>query len=214
MKTQANADVGAGAVAVMFNLMRELCGPHWLPRAAWFIHQLPLNTAPYQKFFQTHLRFNAEHNAIFFLASCLDMPVKDANPDLYKLVKQQIDSLDVAQDNNFPDQVRALLPEAISRGDSNADRVAALFSMHPRTFNRRLKTYGIGYQQLRDEVSYSMAEQLLHDTDLDVSQIAANLKYADARSFIRAFRRWSGTTPARWRAQQKQLRGINRHSQP
>jgi len=31
-------------------------------------------------------------------------------------------------------------------------------------------------------------------------QIAAMLDYADASAFTRAFRRWSGTTPARWRA--------------
>jgi AraC-like DNA-binding protein len=33
-----------------------------------------------------------------------------------------------------------------------------------------------------------------------VAQIATMLDYADASAFTRAFRRWSGTTPARWRA--------------
>jgi AraC-like DNA-binding protein len=35
---------------------------------------------------------------------------------------------------------------------------------------------------------------------MDVSQIADSLDYADASAFTRAFRRWSGTTPAAWRA--------------
>jgi len=35
---------------------------------------------------------------------------------------------------------------------------------------------------------------------MKVSQIAAMLDYADASAFTRAFRRWSDTTPARWRA--------------
>jgi len=29
------------------------------------------------------------------------------------------------------------------------------------------------------------------------------LDYADASAFTRAFRRWSGTTPARWRAKKR-----------
>ena len=33
-----------------------------------------------------------------------------------------------------------------------------------------------------------------------VRQVADVLNYADAAAFTRAFHRWSGTTPARWRA--------------
>ena len=202
-ESQANAEVGAGAVAILFNILRELCGPNWLPREAWFMHQQPLDTEPYRQFFQTHLQFNAEQNAIFFLASWLNLPLKESHPDLYKMVQQQIELLEVQQDSNFPEQVREVLSESILRGDSNADHVAALFSMHPRTLNRHLNAYGTSYRQLRDKVRYTMAEQLLNETDLTISQIAINLNYAGARSFIRAFRRWGGTTPARWRARPK-----------
>ena len=210
-KSQANAGIGAGAVAILFNILRELCGPNWLPREAWFIHQQPFNTEPYRRFFQTHLQFNAEQNAIFFLASWLNLPLKEAHPDLYKMAQQQIDLLGAEQDRNFPEQIREVLPEAILRGDSNADHVAALFAMHPRTLNRHLKTYGISYKELRDEASYALAAQMLNETDLGIDQIATHLNYADARSFIRAFRRWSGTTPARWRkAQIQHCRSVSR----
>ena len=40
---------------------------------------------------------------------------------------------------------------------------------------------------------------MLEDTSLDVGQIAEALGYARASAFTRAFRRWSGTTPALWR---------------
>jgi len=60
---------------------------------------------------------------------------------------------------------------------------------------------------MRTEASTEkMARQMLNDSDLAVSEIAQILHYPDARSFIRAFRRWSDSTPARWRATQKQLR--------
>ena len=204
--TQADDQVGAGAVAVMFNVLHELCGSNWQPREAWFMHRQPLDTKPYRQFFQTHLQFNAEQNAIVFLSSWLNRSIKDAHPDLYKLVQQQMNSPEDRQGNSFLEQVREALRAAILGGYCKADRVAALFSMHPRTLNRRITTYGVGYQELVDEVSYTIARQLLNETGLGIGQIATNLNYADARSFIRAFRRWSGTTPARWRAQQKLLR--------
>jgi AraC-like DNA-binding protein len=43
---------------------------------------------------------------------------------------------------------------------------------------------------------------MLEHGSLEVSEIAAALDYADASAFTRAFRRWSGTTPAAWRARQ------------
>ena len=51
-----------------------------------------------------------------------------------------------------------------------------------------------------DEGRFEIARQMLEDSEMPVSQIAAMLDYADASAFTRAFRRWSGTTPARWRA--------------
>jgi AraC-like DNA-binding protein len=35
---------------------------------------------------------------------------------------------------------------------------------------------------------------------MTLGQIATALDYADASAFSRAFKRWSGSTPAQWRA--------------
>ena len=108
-KSQGNDEIGVGAVAILFNILRELCGPNWLPREAWFMHQQPVNTEPYRQFFQTHLQFNTEKNAIFFLSSWSNLPLKEAHPDLYKMAQQQIGLLEVQQENIFPEQVREVL---------------------------------------------------------------------------------------------------------
>jgi AraC-like DNA-binding protein len=41
---------------------------------------------------------------------------------------------------------------------------------------------------------------MLEDSAMEIIQIAVLLGYASASAFTRAFRRWSGTTPAHWRA--------------
>jgi len=46
---------------------------------------------------------------------------------------------------------------------------------------------------------------MLKDTDADVGHIASMLDYADTSAFARAFRRWSGTTPSRWRARDQRV---------
>jgi AraC-like DNA-binding protein len=72
--------------------------------------------------------------------------------------------------------------------------------MHSRTLSRRLSAFSTNFQALVDEGRFEIARQMLEDSAMEVSQIAASLDYADASAFTRAFRRWSGTTPALWRA--------------
>jgi AraC-like DNA-binding protein len=203
---EANDQVGDGAVAVIFNIMRELCGPDWKPVEAWFAHRQPDDVEPFRRYFGVVLRFDAEQNALVFSSSWLKRPVPVVHPDVRRLVQKQIDALEAQHGDDFPEQVRVVLRAALITGDTNAERVASLFSMHQRTLNRRLNMYGTGYHELVEEMLFEMARQMLSDSDLPVSEIATVLHYADARSFIRAFRRWSGATPARWRGTQKTLR--------
>lgn len=53
---------------------------------------------------------------------------------------------------------------------------------------------------LQDECGSALAGQMLEWSELDVAQISVVLDYADASAFTWVFLRWSGTTPARWRA--------------
>jgi len=202
--TQGNDQVGDGAVAAMANMVRELCGPQWKPMEVWFMHRKPDDLQPFRDFFRAPLRYDAEQYAIVFRTSWLKRPLPEVDAGVRRLLQQQIDSLAVQHGDDFPEQVRAVLRAALLSGHANADQVAALFSMHPRTLSRRLHTYGVGYQQLVDESRFEVARQMLKDSDLDIRRIALMLHYSEARSFIRAFRRWSGETPARWRATQKQ----------
>jgi AraC-like DNA-binding protein len=65
---------------------------------------------------------------------------------------------------------------------------------------RRLEEHGTGYQDLVDDVRSTMARSLLRDRSRSIVDVAFELGYADLRSFYRAFRRWTGATPAEWRA--------------
>ena len=48
--------VGDGAIAVYFNILRELCGPDWMPAEAWFAHRRPADVRPFREFFRVPLR--------------------------------------------------------------------------------------------------------------------------------------------------------------
>jgi AraC-like DNA-binding protein len=202
-RTEAVDQTGDGAVAVMFNILRELCGPEWMPVEVRFAHREPKNAAPFRRFFLAPLRFDAEQYSVVFSATWLKHRLPDISPELRRLLQQQVDKLEARSGDDFPAQVRSVLRTSLVTGHSAADQVAVLFSVNRRTMNRRLGAFGIGFQVLVDETRFEIARQMLEDSSMSVIEIATLLDYADASAFTRAFRRWSGTTPAQWRATMK-----------
>jgi AraC-like DNA-binding protein len=199
--TKGADQVGDGALAVMLNIMQSLCGPGWKPSQVIFAHRKPENVEPFRQFFRAPLLFNAEQNALVFLAEWLTYRLPGDDPELRRQLTEQIKALEARNPDSFPEQVRSVLRAALLTDRASADHVASLFSVHRRTLNRRLNEDGISFKDLVEEQRYEIARQSLLDTDLQVGDVAALLGYADASAFTRAFRRWSGAAPAEWRSQ-------------
>ena len=193
---EANDQTGDGAVAAIYNVVRELCGPEWRPVEVRFAHSKPADVGPFRRFFRVPLRFEAEQYALRFSAFWLNHRLPDTNPELRHLLRSQIDMLVAHHGDDFPDQVRRVLHTALATGHARADQIATLFSMHSRSLNRRLNAFGTSFRQLLDESRFAIARQMLADSTMDVGGIAELLDYAAPGVFTRAFRRWSGTTPA------------------
>ena len=91
---------------------------------------------------------------------------------------------------------RVLIAQKLSAGAPMA-AVAAGLALSERSLRRRLAAESVGYQALVDEVRESLARELLRGrATMAVEDLAVRLGYAGATSFIHAFRRWTGTTPA------------------
>jgi AraC-like DNA-binding protein len=200
-RTPATDQVGDGAVAIMYNVMREFCGPGWEPQEARFAHRVPEDIWPFRSHFRAPLCFDAEQYALAFPARWLRHGLPETGPELHRLLRKEIDALEARYGADFRAQVRSVLRTAILTGHASEDQVASMFSIHSRTLNRRLHQCGTGFRELIEESRFELARQLLRDTALDVSQIAEMLDYAEASTFTRAFRRWSGSTPSAWRRQ-------------
>jgi AraC-like DNA-binding protein len=196
---ESSDQVGDGVVAVMLNIMRGLCGDDWVPIEARFAHRSPQDVGAYRRLLRAPVRFDAERYAIVFATRWLSWPLAEVDRDLLRLLQQRIDELELRHADDFPSQVRGVLRSALLTDSAGAEHVAALFSMHARTMHRRLANSGTGFRELVEEVRFSIARQMLEDSARPVGGIADLLGYTDPSAFTRAFRRWSGVTPAHWR---------------
>lgn len=92
---------------------------------------------------------------------------------------------------------RVLLEHAASLLSAKA--VARLLGMSDRSLHRRLADEGQSFRLLNDQVKTRLAQRLLSESRMDLQQVAQCIGYADAASFCRAFQRWTGQSPGRWK---------------
>ena len=95
-----------GALAAMFNALRELCGVNWGPTEIWFTHRKPTDVRPFRSFFQAPLRYDMPRAGIYFSARWLERPVRAADPELHRLLQKRIDELDDARTVGSPTRVK------------------------------------------------------------------------------------------------------------
>ncbi|WP_019813448.1 AraC family transcriptional regulator [Saccharomonospora saliphila] len=142
----------------------------------------------------------ADGAGIAFARELLDRPMPQANEHTAALCERQCrDLLARRRDRDgVARRVRELLrgPGGLGAG---MDEIAAELSMTVRTLRRRLAAEGTSFRALVDELRRARAEELLAGRALSVEQIAHRLGYAESSSFVRAFTRWTGVPPGRFR---------------
>jgi AraC-like DNA-binding protein len=187
-----------GAIAVGFNMMRELCGA--LPDEVILSRKPPIDIRPYSRFFRVPVRFDAEQTALVFSSSKLESPVPGADRRQRASLEASVAKYWSVALPNFTDQVIRILRPRVLFGDFTLAAVAHCLTMHPRTLNRHLKAEGITFRKLLNEARFEVARQLLLGTRIDVTGIAIALGYADTSVFSHAFRRMAGAPPLAWRS--------------
>jgi AraC-like DNA-binding protein len=188
------------AIAIGCNILRSLCGPAWAPSEVLLAHRRPTDPRPYRRFFRAPVRFDAPHNALVFPTRWLVHPLPANEPSLRQRLQAEVRYLDAIHGMTLTAKMRRTLRAALTGGACSVVEAAKIYNLSRRTLSRRLRAEGTTFEALLDEVRHEVALQLLSQTDMAVRDVAATLDYADAAAFTRAFRRWSGTTPARWRA--------------
>ena len=104
---EATDQIGDAAVAVMFNIMRALCGADWNPIEVRFAHRKPKDVGPFRRFFLATLVFDAAENSMVFSTTWLNRRLTAIEPELHRLLQKHIDALEVRHGDDFPEQLSA-----------------------------------------------------------------------------------------------------------
>jgi AraC-like DNA-binding protein len=144
-----------------------------------------------------------------FDAALLDRPVPNADGSMLKVLQRHADELLAARlretsEPRIVTEVRREVAAQLANDRARVDDVAAALAVSTRTLQRKLAEAGTNFQAVHDTARQALAEELLRDSQLNLTDVAFMLGYREQSSFNRACRDWFGNTPARTR---ERLRG-------
>lgn len=167
-----------------------------------FAFAAPAHHAAYAVLFSAGCEFHAPATRLHLDARYLQLPLRRDEKALQQMLRHALPLtvLQYRRDRLLVQRVRQALA-AHPQLTHNADDLAALLHVSPRTLHRQLKEEGATLQALKDEVRRDRAMDALLRSDKPIKQVAVAAGFQNDKSFIRAFRGWTGLSPAEYRRQ-------------
>lgn len=188
-------------VAVLVNISRQLLDAEFAPLKIDLQRARPDNEKPFTDYFRTAIGYAAEQNMLVFDKNASIKPLPTGNAELaYQNDKMVADYLARFDANRLSERVRTIFIERLVTGKFSEEQIAEQLNLSLRSLQRRLRDEQTSYQQLLDETRLELALQYINRTRLTVSQIAPLLGFSDSSNFNRAFKRWLGISPSKYRA--------------
>lgn len=185
--------------ALMYRTMQLLCGHDWNATQVLLVRSRPSETKAYSRLFRSSILFDSEVCGIVFPSQDLVLAPPSADRLLFNHLELEAEMLHQLQTGD----IRQVLPPILQRGlllnRYSAGDIADTLQLRERTLHRRLKSAGTSFRVELDAARERLSKQLLKSSGRPINEIAACLGYSGSSSFVRAFHRWAGVSPAAWR---------------
>ncbi|AKQ63923.1 Transcriptional regulator, AraC family [Myxococcus hansupus] len=180
---------------------RQATGVDLIPSRVSFHHAAPDDVSEHVRVFRCEPRFEQPHNGVSVAQAVLETPLLKADSGLSTVLERHTRELlaRLPEVQGLVERVRAHAAEGLASGGATNERIAKRLHMSVRTLHRRMRDEGTSLQEVVDTLRRELALRYLEDRRLAIPEVAYLLGFSEASAFHRAFRRWTGTTPAEHR---------------
>lgn len=170
-------------------------------REIHFTHEAPADSGEIERIIAAPVHYGSLSNAVEFDRHFLDRPTKFPHQAIHaSLEKAAQAELSYLQ---FEDRIIRDVKDCIMRqlphGVPKLEDVAATLKLTPRTLQRRLNNTDTNFKYMVDDARKECSIRLISDTGLGLPDISAELGFSDQSAFQKAFKRWYGQAPGRYR---------------
>lgn len=165
-----------------------------------FQHSRPDYYLSYESIFPCPVRFDGTCSSLVFKKQYLDFKLPKRSVYLHKILTRHIEALfkKIKPKENLTDKVINLIEKKLAKDNIDAEHIAEKLCMSRHTLYRKLKQEGMSFQDLVDQIRKEKALYYLKQNKRSLSDIAFLLGFSEISAFSRAFKRWTGTSPAKY----------------
>lgn len=189
-------------LARTLTMVRELFGAVE-PLEVWLAHDQPSDMQEHSRILGDRLRFDQAEDALVFPSELLARALPRADPTAADILACYLarESAGNAGFSDLAGRVRAAIREELGRGRATTRKVASRLQLSERTMRRHLSMRGARFQYLLDEVRRDLVLRYLRESTYTSAELSVRLGFNGPAAFCRAFRRWTGTSLTKYRAQ-------------
>jgi AraC-like DNA-binding protein len=191
------ADVTA---SMIIRVVRKFVGKEAFAHEVWFMHAEPPYGERYRQVFECPVRFGQHENALFGSAEILQTPQRHGDLTTSQLLRAAAEQL-LAKLGTRASIVERLSARLRLESDlCNVDmaKIAREFGLTHRALRRRLQTEGASMSQVLEQARERLACEELRRPGASIRDTAERIGYSEPSAFFRAFKRWTGLTPAQY----------------
>lgn len=160
--------------------------------------------AEYERIFGCPMEFEGAESEIWFDPDILNFRSPHWAPDLMQLHEELAEKrLSTIKREDLIERIRKIFSQRLEMESFELIDVARELKMSPRRLRFELTRAGTSFSKLLSGFRYALARRLLSRTQEPIENIVYLTGFSEPSTFYRAFKRWSGMTPAQYREQRR-----------
>ncbi len=201
--SQRNVDKSEQNDAVLA-LTLSMCRMNYVedlaPVSVTLVHPKPSCSAKFFEYFRSPVLFEAPSYSFTLPIEAVDKILPGSLPQLAEFNDQVMNEyLTKLDEDQISQKVKAKIIDQLPSGSVTDETVAQALYMSSRKLQRQLQHAGTTFNTLLNEIRRDLAHAYLREEDNSVTEIAFLLGFSESSAFSRAFKRWTGVSPAKYR---------------
>lgn len=187
-------------MAVFLQMCRITAGERIMPLRVSMQRPRPDCEARFREMFGETIEYAAADYRLVFDKQEVHEPLMTAQPELVRMNDQTvIDYLARYERSSIIMQVKSRIIDQLVNGIPQQQGVAEALHVSLRSLQRKLRAENTSYKDILNETRQQLALQYIRESHRSIGEITYLLGFTEPSNFARAFKRWTGKSPAEYR---------------